>query len=142
MIRSNHHIASVAALTVTASLLPWKSAPGRGSGIAPSQAKPQTLHLRTDGLPTPLVVPGDPLKRAVTAFELQGELPPAGDGRGSITFDETRLTFNDFGDATTVGTKRAARVPALFRRIQVEDPRARPPTRRLQRSEQRRVYEL
>src|SRR5207302_7345333 len=61
VIRSNQHIASLAAITVAAWFFPWERAAGTAGAMALSQAKPQTLHLRTDGLPTPLVVPGDPL---------------------------------------------------------------------------------
>jgi hypothetical protein len=118
---------------------------------APNRPGPgaQTIHLRTDPLPAGMVIPGDPVKRAVTSFEIHGELPPDGDGQGSITLDESGLSFNEFGDATKVDVKTALPIPVVYRRIRLEKPmespnssRSRPPQLRLQPGEERRLYEL
>ena len=73
----------------------------------------EVLRLRTDGLPTPLIIPGDPLNRAVTSLEIRGELAGAGDGKGTITLDESTLTFNDFGDATRAKPKASEPSPVF-----------------------------
>jgi hypothetical protein len=89
------------------------------------------LHLRTDGLPTPLILPGDPLNRAVTSLEIRGELAGAGDGKGTITLDESTLTFNDFGDATRAKPKASEPSRVAFRRVKQGD-----------KNEKRRLYEI
>ncbi len=46
----------------------------QGASVSGSQGSAEVLHLRTDGLPTPLVIAGDPLKRSVTSLEIRGSV--------------------------------------------------------------------
>src|SRR2546425_1091497 len=68
----------------------------------------KVLLLRSDPLPTPLIIPGDPLKRRITLVQITGEIPSdKEDAKGSILLDDIPLTFNRFGDATRPGAKKA-----------------------------------
>src|SRR5262245_32066279 len=95
--------------------------PNPGAGAPrPAPAK-HNLRLRTDALPTPLVVPGDTLKRRVTLVEIRGELDGDGDAKGAVTLDESAFRFNEFGDAIKVATKESKPSPVIFRRVKIGD---------------------
>ena len=99
--------------------------------VSRSQGSAEVLHLRTDGLPTPLVIVGDPLKRPVTSLEIRGEVAGDADGAGTITFDQSTLAFNEFGDATKAKPRTSEPIKVAFRRVKQGEP-----------NEKRRLYEL
>jgi hypothetical protein len=81
-------------------------------------------------------------------MEIQGEFPPAGDAKGSIILDESRLTFNDWGNATPAGDRKALPLPVVFRQMQLEQRTEKGNSSpllsefRLRKGEDRRVYEV
>ena len=62
---------------------------------------------------------------------MQGEFPEGEDGEGLITFDESIVSFNKFGDPTKLEDKAAAPYPVTFYRVKGIDP-----------EEKRCLYEL
>ena len=76
-----------------------------------------TVELATECLPTPLVIHGDPFKRAITAIGIRGEFPEGGEGKGSITFDESPYRFDEFGEATKLAGGKAKPTPVVFRPV-------------------------
>jgi hypothetical protein len=67
-----------------------------------SQPDGQEFHLKSGCFAIPIQIPTDPEKRAITSIELQGELCDGKQTPGSITFNQSRLRFNDFGDASEI----------------------------------------
>src|SRR5262245_19866589 len=89
-------------------------------------AEPDTrdpVRLRTEYLPTPLQLPGDKARRSITAIEIRGDIPDQGDSSGTLTFDQSELAFNAFGDARVDKAKPAEPTGVTFRRIKVEAKR-------------------
>ena len=81
------------------------------------------FQLKTDGLPVPMVLESKGVKRSVTAVALRGTLDPRGDGAGTMAFDETSFTFNEFGDASKPDGTEAEppkEFPVKFRRVNHE----------------------
>lgn len=99
----------------------------------PAGGAADVLRLRTDGLPTPLVIPGNPLERAVTSVEIRGELAGdgGGDGEGTLTLDESTFTFNEFGDAAVAKPKVPEPGRVTFKRVKQGEA-----------DEKRRLYEV
>lgn len=124
-------IAQLIALTIASLLGPLTFRNLQADGQARSQNTSEVLRLRTAGLPTPLVIAEDPRKRPITSLEIQGELRGEGDGRGTIALDESKLVFNEFGDATTVRAKAAGSSQVVFRQVKQGE-----------KSEKRRLYEI
>src|SRR5438105_14211757 len=91
----------------------------------------EVVQLRTDSLVAPLYMEGDPNQRAITAFEIRGQISADGNGKGSITFDESTWSFNSFGDATRIKAKAGEPCPVSFRL-----------TKREGKENKRRAYEI
>ena len=95
-------------------------------------AKGDSLHLATDRLAAPLIIPGDRLERQITSVVIHGELPTERDTKASVIFDMTKLLFNEFGDAFETGKKKSETLAVVLHRL----PRTR------HDSDTRNLYEL
>jgi len=82
-----------------------------------SQPNGQEFHLRSSYFATPVQIPTDPEKRAITSIELQGELCDGKQSRGSITFHQSRLRFNDFGDAAEIDKDSPAPIRIAYKPV-------------------------
>lgn len=89
------------------------------------------LDLRTDGLPSPVVILGDPLKRRVTSLEIRGKLGKDGNGKGTLIMNESPLTFNDFGDAGKTKSPPAKPCQVVFAKVRLDE-----------KNEHRRLFEI
>jgi hypothetical protein len=104
-------------LTMVALLWPLRGDSQGVDDASHSQDNSEVLDLRTDGQPTPLVIGGDPLKRRVTSLEIRGKLATGGSGKGTVTLDESALTFNDFGDAMKPKAQPAKPCQVVFMKV-------------------------
>jgi hypothetical protein len=98
---------------------------GRPITAAPAPTK-GLVRLRTDGLPTPLRLEGDRARRTITAVEVRGDIPAEGDGKGTVAFDESELTFNEFGDERVLKSRPGQPSAVLVRRVGGPDRRGAP----------------
>jgi hypothetical protein len=74
------------------------------------------LFLRSDPLPTPLEIPGDPLKRRITFIEVAGDLPSSDkEAKGSIFLDNNPVTLYRFGDAQRAIAKNPMPIPVTLK---------------------------
>ncbi|MCX6875518.1 MAG: hypothetical protein NTW21_17175 [Verrucomicrobia bacterium] len=89
------------------------------------------IDLRTDGLPSPVVMSGDPLKRRVTSLEIRGKLGNDGNGKGTVIMNESPLTFNDFGDAGKTTSPPAKPCQVVFEQVKLDG-----------KNEHRRLFEI
>lgn len=90
----------------------------------------EVVQLQTDGLPTPLSIVGDPLNRLITSVDIRGEILGA-EGEGTFTFDESKISFDEFGDVTTAPPKVSKSMQVTFKSRKQSD-----------KKEKRRLYEI
>ena len=83
---------------------------------------PNQLKLDSGGIATPVLIPGDDRKRAITSFELQAQEVSNKGGKARITFDESELSFNEFGDASVVRKGRRSSHDVALEAISIKDP--------------------
>ena len=124
-------IAPAFAGCVIATLLSPFCGSSQGAEVSCSQGSVEVIQLRTDGLPTPLTIVGDPQRRLVTSVEIRGEVADDADGIGTITFDQSTFEFNEFGDATKSKIETSEPSKVAFKRVKLSDP-----------NERRRAYGL
>src|SRR5207245_1935609 len=91
----------------------------------------EVVELRTDSMVSPLYMEGDRAQRAITAFAICGQISADGNGKGTVTFDESTWSFNSFGDAVKITAKTGEPCPVSFRL-----------TKRAGKGNQRRAYEI
>ena len=128
-------------LTMAALLWPLRGDGQGADDTNPSQDKSEVLDLRTDGQATPLVIAGDPLKRRVTSLELRGKLATGGSGKGTVTLDDSPLTFNDFGDAMKSKSLRVKPYQVVFETVRLDEMNDHPFIK-MKPGENRRLYEI
>jgi hypothetical protein len=81
----------------------------------------ETLRLQTDGLATPFHLPGERRSQAITSVEIRGTLLADGDGRGTVTLDESPRIFNALGDTIEGRAKGVEPRSVVFRLLQREE---------------------
>jgi len=104
-------------LVILLLLTPTVQGPGSWLAATPRPDTKNVVQLRTDYLPTPLLLVGGNARGSIKAIEIRGDIPTQGDGKGTVTFDESELVFNEFGDARVVKPKPGEPMHVMFRRV-------------------------
>jgi hypothetical protein len=125
-------------LLLILSVLPTFPGPDSWFAAAPRPDTKNVVQLHTDYLPTPLLLSGDKAQRSINAVEIRGDIPTQGDGKGTVTFDQSEIVFNEFGDGRIVKPKPGERMSVMFRRL-VEAETGRPKGRPRNKT---RVYNI
>jgi hypothetical protein len=102
--------------TVAHSFGKARRADGLDLRTAPVPAGGLEVHLRSDPLPMPLTIPGDPHSRQITSVEIEGRIP-GDEGKGTVVLDERAMKLNAFGDATPQGDKKPLPRAVTFRKV-------------------------
>jgi len=103
--------------------------PTYGGDSAKSDDQKSTEALRLDDEVTvrltsrPFATPIYHRGKEITSLEVS-LLRPEGDSRhGVLQLNQTKLRFNNFGDAEPIGKHRSDRIPVRFQKCQIEDPK-------------------
>ncbi len=123
-------------LTTIAPLIAQEKANGRekpgGRESASIANFPRKIHLRSGYFATPMSIPDDTHRRTITSLELKSDQLTEEGGKARMSFDESEIAFNEFGDASVVRMLRNVSHDVVLQAVQAQDTT----------SEGRRLYVL